>query len=82
MREGIIKAGASQPSTASFVREDTIAARLLNGIELKGQILIIRRDARIPDRQTLAAALAGSSASEFGDVMILSILVARVSIRE
>jgi hypothetical protein len=36
VREGIVQTGPSQASPAGFVREDTIAAGLFEGVELQG----------------------------------------------
>jgi len=36
VRQCIIEAGTSQPSAAGFVRENAIAASLLEGVELQG----------------------------------------------
>lgn len=50
MGKRLVETGSSRPSTAGFFREDTLAAGLLEGIELQGQILVLGRDPGIPDR--------------------------------
>lgn len=50
MGERLVETGANPPSTTGFVREHPVAACLLEGIELKRQILVFSRDSGIPDR--------------------------------
>lgn len=48
MRQCIIEAWAHQPGTPYFVREYSVTTGFLERIELKREILVIRRDADIP----------------------------------
>jgi len=62
LRKGIIKARANQPTPTYLDREDSITTKLFKRIELKGEILIVRRNAGISDWHTEGAAfLCGST---------------------
>ena len=81
MRERLIETRANQPRAADLVREDPFAVGFLEGIELKRQIVVVRRDAGIADGQPLAATFARSAGGS-SDATILSNLIVRVAFRE